>query len=88
MDEVSFLFSCLVVISGSSDTTVKVWDAVRGCCQSTLYTHRDYVRALAYSKQKDLFASSGFDKQIYLWDVATLVSLTPTNNILKSKFEI
>ncbi|EDV27114.1 uncharacterized protein TRIADDRAFT_22317 [Trichoplax adhaerens] len=73
------------IISGSSDTTVKVWDAVRGCCQSTLYTHRDYVRALAYSKQRDLFASSGFDKQIYLWDVTTLVALTPSNNVLKTK---
>uniref|UniRef100_A0A915PFY0 WD repeat-containing protein 48 homolog n=1 Tax=Setaria digitata TaxID=48799 RepID=A0A915PFY0_9BILA len=68
------------LISASSDTTVKVWNAQKGFCMSTLRTHRDYVRALAYAKDVEMVASGGFDQLIYLWDVATLTKLTALNN--------
>ncbi|XP_065651987.1 WD repeat-containing protein 48 isoform X3 [Hydra vulgaris] len=67
-------------LSASSDTTVKVWDSAHGYCKSTLRTHKDYVKALAYAKDKELVASGGYDKQIFLWDVNVLTSLTSTNN--------
>lgn len=41
------------VISASCDTTVKVWNAHKGFCMSTLRTHRDYVKALAYAKDRE-----------------------------------
>lgn len=41
------------VISASCDTTVKVWNAHKGFCMSTLRTHRDYVQALAYAKDRE-----------------------------------
>ncbi|XP_020905705.2 WD repeat-containing protein 48 [Exaiptasia diaphana] len=47
---------------------------------STLRTHKDYVKALAYAADKELVASGGLDKQIFLWDVNTLTALTATNN--------
>ncbi|VDO41311.1 unnamed protein product, partial [Onchocerca flexuosa] len=68
------------LISASSDTTVKVWNAQKGFCMSTLRTHRDYVRALAYARDVEMVASGGFDQLIYLWDVATLTKLTALNN--------
>lgn len=34
------------LISASSDNTVKVWNASKGFCMSTLRTHKDYVKAL------------------------------------------
>uniref|UniRef100_A0A915AQJ8 WD repeat-containing protein 48 homolog n=1 Tax=Parascaris univalens TaxID=6257 RepID=A0A915AQJ8_PARUN len=68
------------LISASSDTTVKVWNAQKGFCMSTLRTHRDYVRALAYARDIEMVASGGFDQLIYLWDVATLTKLTSLNN--------
>ena len=68
------------LLSASSDTTVKVWDAIGGYCMSTLRTHKDYVKALAYAKDRELVASGGFDKQIFLWDVNVLTALTATNN--------
>lgn len=68
------------LLSASSDTTVKVWDAYGGYCMSTLRTHKDYVKALAYAKDRELVASGGFDKQIFLWDVNVLTALTATNN--------
>lgn len=68
------------LLSASSDTTVKVWDAYGGYCMSTLRTHKDYVKALAYARDRELVASGGFDKQIFLWDVNVLTALTATNN--------
>lgn len=68
------------LISASSDTTVKVWNAHKGFCMSTLRTHRDYVKALAYAKDREQVASAGLDKAIYLWDINTLTALTAMNN--------
>lgn len=70
------------LISASSDTTVKVWNAQKGFCMSTLRTHRDYVRALAYARDVEIVASGGFDQLIYLWDIATLTKLTAINNTI------
>uniref|UniRef100_A0A671Y781 WD repeat domain 48b n=1 Tax=Sparus aurata TaxID=8175 RepID=A0A671Y781_SPAAU len=39
------------LISASSDTTVKVWNAHKGFCMSTLRTHKDYVKAIAGSEE-------------------------------------
>lgn len=68
------------LISASSDTTVKVWNAHKGFCMSTLRTHKDYVKALAYAKEKEQVASAGLDQAIFLWDVTTLTALTASNN--------
>ncbi|XP_055341212.1 WD repeat-containing protein 48-like [Paramacrobiotus metropolitanus] len=68
------------LISASSDTTVKVWNAQKGFCMSTLRTHKDYVKALAYAKEKEHVASAGFDRAVFLWDVNTLTALTASNN--------
>ncbi|KAL3891526.1 hypothetical protein ACJMK2_003786 [Sinanodonta woodiana] len=68
------------LISASSDTTVKVWNAHKGFCMSTLRTHKDYVKALAYAKDKEHVASAGLDRSIFLWDVNTLTALTASNN--------
>uniref|UniRef100_A0A8C1I3R3 WD repeat-containing protein 48 n=1 Tax=Cyprinus carpio carpio TaxID=630221 RepID=A0A8C1I3R3_CYPCA len=73
------------LISASSDTTVKVWNAHKGFCMSTLRTHKDYVKALAYAKDKELVASAGLDRQIFLWDVNTLTALTASNNTVTSE---
>ncbi|KAK8391797.1 hypothetical protein O3P69_017437 [Scylla paramamosain] len=68
------------LISASADTTVKVWNAHKGFCMSTLRTHKDYVRALAYARDREQVASAGLDKAIFLWDVQTLTALTASNN--------
>ena len=68
------------LISASSDTTVKVWNAHKGFCMSTLRTHKDYVKTLAYAKDREQVASAGLDKAVFLWDVNTLTALTAYNN--------
>lgn len=71
-------------MSGSNDCTVKLWNGHKGFCMSTLRTHKDYVRALAHSREKETVASAGFDRAIYLWDVNTLTALTATKNTVTS----
>jgi len=81
-----FFVIYFLVISASSDTTVKVWDVrKKGTCLSTLKTHKDCVRCLAYSREpSETVASAGLDKCIYLWDVNTLTKVTATNNTVTS----
>lgn len=73
------------LISVSNDTTIKVWDNQQSFCLSTLRSHKDYARCLAYAKDKDVVASAGFDRMIYLWDVQTLTNLTAINNTVTTK---
>ena len=47
---------------------------------------QDYVKALAYARDKEQVASAGLDRQIFLWDVNTLTALTASNNTVTSKF--
>lgn len=81
-----WLFCYKLVISASSDTTVKVWNAHKGCCMSTLRTHKDYVRALAYARDQERVASAGLDKAIYVWDINTVIALTAYNNTVTSMY--
>lgn len=78
------IYIFIAVISASSDMTVKVWNAHKGFCMSTLRTHKDYVKVLAYAKDKEQVASAGFDRAIFLWDVNTLTALTASNNTVTS----
>jgi WD repeat-containing protein 48 len=84
LQSVELNLCALPVISASSDTTVKVWNAHKGFCMSTLRTHKDYVKALAYAKDREQVASAGFDRAIFLWDVNTLTALTASNNTVTS----
>uniref|UniRef100_A0A8C1RLL9 WD repeat-containing protein 48 n=1 Tax=Cyprinus carpio TaxID=7962 RepID=A0A8C1RLL9_CYPCA len=79
------------LISASSDTTVKVWNAHKGFCMSTLRTHKDYVKALAYAKDKDgnkdsiyslamnqmgtVIVSGSTEKVLRVWDPRTCAKL-------------
>ena len=54
------------LFSASSDSTVKLWNASNGTLLSTLCNHKDYVKCLAFAKDKSLLASAGFDKNIFI----------------------
>uniref|UniRef100_A0A7E4VSY8 WD repeat-containing protein 48 homolog n=1 Tax=Panagrellus redivivus TaxID=6233 RepID=A0A7E4VSY8_PANRE len=72
------------LVSASSDTTLKMWNVEKGFCMSTLRSHRDYVRSLAYAKDVEFIASAGLDHCIYLWTVDSLTQLTSMNNALSA----
>uniref|UniRef100_A0AC35U3C7 WD repeat-containing protein 48 homolog n=1 Tax=Rhabditophanes sp. KR3021 TaxID=114890 RepID=A0AC35U3C7_9BILA len=68
------------LVSASSDTTIKVWNTKQSFCMSTLRTHSDYVKSLAYAKDVGLLVSASFDKKVYLWSLENLTKLSNTNN--------
>lgn len=46
---------------------------------------KDYVKALAYARDREQVASAGLDRAIFLWDVNTLTALTASNNTVTSE---
>ncbi|HUE74171.1 MAG TPA: protein kinase [Pirellulaceae bacterium] len=61
--------------SGSSDATVKLWDAVTGQLRGTLRGHGAAVSSIALAPDGSTLASAGHDGTIRLWDGATLREL-------------
>ena len=56
-----------LVISGSHDETVRLWDAERGTTLAVLYAHAGRVNRVAASPQGKLATSVGDDGTIRLW---------------------
>ena len=59
------------VASGSSDCTVRLWDASTGALQQTLKGHTDWVNSVAFSLDGKQVASGSSDHTIRLWDAST-----------------
>lgn len=74
----------LVVMSASSDTSLKIWNLPRGACTSTLKPHKDYVQCLAYSSGTNNVVSGGLDHNLFLWDINSLTQLTASKNTVTS----
>uniref|UniRef100_A0A672SJB8 POC1 centriolar protein homolog B n=1 Tax=Sinocyclocheilus grahami TaxID=75366 RepID=A0A672SJB8_SINGR len=55
------------MISGSSDSTMKILDLLEGRLIYTLHGHKGPVLAVAFSRDGDLFASGGADSQVLMW---------------------
>ncbi len=60
------------IASGSSDGTVRVWDAITGQeALPPLRGHTGEVYAVAYSPDAKKLASASFDKTVRVWDATT-----------------
>ncbi|KAJ5640438.1 G-protein beta WD- 40 repeats containing protein [Penicillium herquei] len=59
------------IASGSSDRTIKIWDATAGNCQETLHGHLREVSTLVFSPDGKMLASGSSDKTIKLWNATT-----------------
>ncbi|KAK4077003.1 uncharacterized protein Triagg1_3970 [Trichoderma aggressivum f. europaeum] len=66
-----FTHDSMLVISGSADGSVRVWDRATGDCQQTLQGHTTLVHALASSHDSKLIVSGSNDKTIKIWESAT-----------------
>jgi WD40 repeat protein len=59
------------IVSGSWDTTLKLWDAATGREIRTFAGHSDWVRSVAFSPDGQQVLSGSGDKTLKLWDAAT-----------------
>ncbi len=88
-----------LVVSGSEDNTVKIWDAATGMVVRTLVGHKGYITSLDMNAAGDMLVSASKDNSIRLWDLktgkeirqlpahsfyASSVMFSPSNNIIAS----
>lgn len=86
-----------IIVSGSSDRTVKLWDSQTGLCLKTLLGHTRPVLSVAFSHDGKIVASCGGHSIIKLWDITTgeciqtiqevaayILSFSPNSYILAS----
>ncbi|MCD6515260.1 MAG: hypothetical protein J7L07_10090, partial [Candidatus Odinarchaeota archaeon] len=57
------------IASGSSDATVRVWDAASGELLRTLEDHGGWVYSVAWSPDGRYIASGSRDATVRVWDV-------------------
>jgi len=60
-----------LLVSGSFDETVKIWDVRTGECVSTLPAHSDPVTGVDFNTDGTCIVSSSHDGLMRIWDVAT-----------------
>ena len=60
-----------LVVSGSDNSTIKIWDAATGREIQTLEGHYDSVASVAFSADSKLVVSGSGDSTIKIWDAAT-----------------
>jgi len=60
-----------LLVSGSKDTTIKLWDMQTGGVIKTFYGHTDKVISVSISADCTTIASGSYDKTIRLWDIQT-----------------
>jgi WD40 repeat protein len=69
VNSVKFTFNGLQIVSGSSDGTVKLWDASTGEYLRTLQGHSDKVYSVALSSDGIHIVSASQDTTIWIWDL-------------------
>ncbi|KAG0228976.1 WD repeat-containing protein 61 [Actinomortierella wolfii] len=60
------------VITGSADSTLKVWDGETGDLKGTLSGHHLAVNSVDVNEDGTLAVSTSLDSQVRIWDLATL----------------
>ncbi len=68
------------IVSGSSDETLKVWDAVSGALLKTFEGHDGPVYSVAFSPDGRFIVSGSMDHTLKLWDAAPPSTLVKTFN--------
>jgi WD40 repeat protein len=66
---VTFSSDGTLLVSGSDDKTLKLWDIQTGGVIKTLHGHDDYVYSVSISSNHTTIASGSADYTICLWDI-------------------
>ena len=68
VNSVTFSSDGTLVVSGSDDETVKVWDVQTGGIVKTFCGHKNRVQSVSISVDSTIIASGDWDGMIFLWD--------------------
>lgn len=60
-----------MIVSGSFDETVRVWDVRSGKCLKVLPAHSDPVTSVDFNRDGSLIVSSSYDGLCRIWDAGT-----------------
>jgi WD40 repeat protein len=73
-----------IIISGSADRSLKIWDAVSGHLMHSLPDyHSDYITSVVFSNDGLKFASTSLDRTVNIWSVPDIRTINPPKIILK-----
>lgn len=64
-----------VLVTGSEDQTLKIWDVSTGQCLRTGKGHQGRIRSIALSHDHQYVASGSDDGTVKLWDMRTAICL-------------
>jgi len=59
-----------ILVSGSRDKSIRVWDAHAGVCLFVLIGHDNWVRGLRFHPRGKFLLSVADDKTLRIWDLA------------------
>lgn len=65
----SFKFDGIHVVSGSLDTSIRVWDAETGACKHTLMGHQSLTSGMEL--RQNILVSGNADSTVKVWDIVT-----------------
>ena len=60
-----------MIVSGSSDKTVRIWNADTGECVRVLEGHSDCVWSVSLSEDASMIISGSWDKTVRIWNADT-----------------
>ena len=72
---VAFNTDATQIVSGSADSTIKIWDSETGLCLKTLTGHNNWVRSVAFNTDATQIISGSDDNTIKIWDIETGICL-------------
>ena len=73
-----------LLVSGSFDETVRIWDVRTGQCIKTLPAHSDPVSAVSFNRDGSMIATSSYDGLVRIW-VSVNRPLTHASLLEKNK---
>ncbi|KAG6906522.1 hypothetical protein DXG01_013455, partial [Tephrocybe rancida] len=68
VNEIGFSPDGKLVVSGSNDESVHIWDALTGDFVKELKGHTDSVLSVAFSPDGKQVVSGSHDKSVCIWD--------------------
>lgn len=68
INTLGYIYNSKLIVSGSRDNSIKIWNYESGECVNTLIGHRKKVKYICTIKDTKYIVSCSKDRTIKLWD--------------------